>query len=322
MSKSIFRTLALLVDVPLFLFLSGQSISYAASVKKTFDNLLKVYIQYILFMALVDLYCGFVLHPGTFSVSTLLYQMVFQGETTDFPVVIASMWFMPMWIPIALYGSILMAFLNRTFPNKKERDGYLCRIIVFFLIGVGWFSLGGQPSYFAFGRQFCFYMFFFLMGCFWLNRPISGGGKCFGIYAAILAVWFLISRLLQLPAKDLQSVKFPPHIMYLVASLFSVTTVVCLRGKMDRMVNKCRLIQFVGRNALSFYFAQGIGSSLCFVICPYVSSLESNIVLLICFLSNLAITLTIGTILSMLYRGVFYIFGQGKNLLLRAFGFK
>lgn len=44
LSESILRTLVLLVDVPLFVFLSGWSAYYTADIKKTFDNLLKIWL--------------------------------------------------------------------------------------------------------------------------------------------------------------------------------------------------------------------------------------------------------------------------------------
>ena len=214
LSESILRTLVLLVDVPLFVFLSGWSAYYTADIKKTFDNLLKIWLQYIIFMVIINIVCHIILYPGTFSVQRLLYQIAFIGETPYLPVIAGSLWFMPMWIPVSLVGSILGVFLL-----KKLQYVYIIRIVTFLLIGIVWFSITNQSSYFLFSRDFCFYLVFFLLGHLLANRHFKGTiWQYFSACTAIILLWYLVSRMFQIPATDLQGAKFPPHLMYFVAS--------------------------------------------------------------------------------------------------------
>lgn len=123
-SVGILYTLALLIDVPLFVFLSGWSAFYTDNINKTFNNLFKVWMQYIIFIIITDVVCHVILHPGTLSVQDLLYQIVFAGDTPYLTVIAGSLWFMPMWIPVALAGSIFTVLLKR-FSEKSDEYIYI-----------------------------------------------------------------------------------------------------------------------------------------------------------------------------------------------------
>lgn len=313
-SLGILYTLALLIDVPLFVFLSGWSAYYTSDIKRTFDNLIKIWMQYIIFIFIISVICNMVLHPGTFSSLEFLYQIVFVGDTPHLPVIAGSLWFMPMWIPVVLIGSVLTVLLKRFFANSAQ---YICvyiRIITFLLVGVAWFSITNQSSYFMLGRNFCFFMVFFLLGYLLANHHFKGRlWQYLGICAVIVLLWFLTSRAFHMPAKDLQTAKFPPNLMYFVASLLSVVTVVYFRGKIDHIVNRCSAIRFIGKSALPFYFSQGIGSSLIYYIYPHFLSHGPYLTLVVCFSANLTITLVCGLVLIQVYRGVFWVAGSMKR---------
>lgn len=313
LSESILRTLVLLVDVPLFVFLSGWSAYYTADIKKTYDNLLKIWLQYIIFMVIINIVCHVILYPGTFSVQRLLYQIAFIGETPYLPVIAGSLWFMPMWIPVSLVGSILGVFLL-----KKLQYVYIIRIVTFLLIGIVWFSITNQSSYFLFSRDFCFYLVFFLLGHLLANRHFKGTiRQYFSACTAIILLWYLVSRMFQIPATDLQGAKFPPHLMYFVASLLSIVTVVYFRGKIDFIVKHCSAIRFIGRNALSFYFSQGIGSSIIYYVYPLCLPYGSYFTLAICLIINLVITLVCGMRLIWVERGIFRAIGWIRQIFFR-----
>lgn len=122
--KNILRAVALLVDVPLFVFLSGWGAFYTDNVKRTFDNLLKIWVQCIIFIALIDIVCHVILHPGSLSIPEFLAQIVFAGKTPYLPVIASSLWFLRMWIPVALLGSILTVIVRR-FLEKSDRYIYI-----------------------------------------------------------------------------------------------------------------------------------------------------------------------------------------------------
>lgn len=304
--ESILYTLVLMMDVPLFVFLSGWSAFYTQSVEKTFLNLLKIWFQYAIFILALDIICNMIWHPGTFSVSNFLAQLVFAGSTDELPVVSASMWFMPMWIPIALSGSVLTVFLKR-YPEELQRKWCFYGII-FLLIGVFRCSVTNQESWFLMSRNFYFYMIFYLLGYTAANyHPRWKLARYFSICATLLLAWFIVSRAFQIPAKSLQETKFPPHLMYLVASLFSVVTAVYLRDRIDWLVRRCPAICFMGRNALAFFFTQGVGSSLLYYVYPHIILYGSYITLAICFIVNLVITGVLGLLLIQIYWVVFHV---------------
>lgn len=303
-SMGILHTLVLLIDVPLFVFLSGWSAYYTSDIKRTFDNLLKIWIQCIIFIIIIDIVCHIILHPGTLSFQEMLYQIFFVGKTPYLPVIASSLWFMRMWIPVSLIGSILTVFFKRT--SGKNAKKYIIRIIIFLLIGVVWFSATNQSTYFMLCRQFCFYMPLFLLGYLLADYHFKGKlWQYLGACTVVILLWFLVSRTFQMPAKDLQSAKFPPHLMYFVASLLSVITTTYFRGKADFIVKRCYAVRLLGKNALPFYFSQGIGSSIIFYIYPHFLSYGPCVTLAVCFAANLVITLTCGMGLSQIYRGIF-----------------
>ncbi len=317
-SVGILYTLALLIDVPLFIFLSGWSAFYTDNINKTFNNLFKVWMQYIIFIIIADIVCHVILHPGTLSVQDLLYQIVFAGSTPYLPVIAGSLWFMPMWIPVALAGSIFTVLLKRFCKKSDEYIYIYIRIITFLLIGVVWFSITNQSTYFMFSRNFCFYMVFFLLGYLLANHHFMYKlWQYLGVCAAIILLWFLVSRTFHIPAKDLQSAKFPPHLMYFVASLLSIVTVIYFRKKIDFIVKRCSLISYIGKNALPFYFSQGIGSSIIYYIYPYFLPYGPYVTLAVCFAANLVITLVCGVGLTQIYRGLFRAVGYIKSCLVR-----
>jgi hypothetical protein len=65
--------------------------------------------------------------------------------------------------------------------------------------------------------------------------------------------------------------KFPPKIPYIIWSLFSLTTLFVLYNRLK--ITKENFVTYIGKNAIFFYFAQGISSSLVYFI---VVALQEN----------------------------------------------
>lgn len=305
LGESILYTLVLMVDVPLFVFLSGWSAFYTSCVEKTFLNLLKIWFQYAIFILMLDIICNVIWHSETFSAPNFLAQLVFAGSTAELPVVSASMWFMPVWIPIVLVGSSVTVFL-KSYPKGVQNKWYFYTI-TFLLIGVFQCSITNKETWFLMSRNFCFYMIFYLLGYVAADyHPHWRLRRYLGICAVLLLSWFIVSQSFQIPAKGLQETKFPPHLMYLVASLFSIVTTIYLRDKIHQLMERCSIVCFVGRNALAFYFTQGIGASLIYYVYPHIISRGPYVTLAACFMVNLAITGILGLLLIQIYWLVFH----------------
>lgn len=207
----------------------------------------------------------------------------------DFPVVRGSLWFLPMWIPVVLAGGVLTACLRHYSAGQRM----VKRLLLFFLVGIICFSTDMISSWFLCSRDFCFYMVFFLLGYCSVKIDISWKNYL-KICASLGFLWMLTAHIFQISPWDFQSAKFPPHIMYLEVSLLSVVTAVFLREKLGNFVNRCRLLAFIGRNALCFYFAQGMGASLIYYVYPVFLPKGWLLTLVICFAVNLGITLSLG----------------------------
>ncbi len=305
------RTLALLLDVPFFVFLSGWSVYYSSNIIKIFDNIIRIWLRYILFISLIDIIEIVFLHTESLSLSVWLNQCFFavKGTTPNFRVVTGSLWFLPMWIPVVLVGGACSIFL-------KENDSHsnLCkRLLLFFLVGIISYSTGRITTYFLLPHMFCFYMFFFLLGYYFACNYVQWTRiQYIGICVMLGFLWLLSGHILHVSPQDLQTAKFPPNMMYLAVSLLSVTTALFLRNKLNIVVEKCSLLIFIGKNALCFYFAQGIGSSLLYHVYPLFLSAGWELTLMVCFLINFAITLVLGTMLVYFYQGIHFIL-QNKH---------
>lgn len=92
---------------------------------------------------------------------------------------------------------------------------------------------------------------------------------------------------------DLQSAKFPPNLQYFFASMIGVSISLYIKKFVN--VSPKNAFVWVGKNALYFYLAQGVSSSLLFFALPALQKLPWPALFTICAILNL-----IGTILLVL----------------------
>ena len=113
---------------------------------------------------------------------------------------------------------------------------------------------------------FLFYSFFWILG---YNRK----GKCKKWYSLLCMLALCImccafcSYLQELPIYDLQSAKFPPSIKYGCASMITILTEKYFDGCKERYNI---ILMHIGRNAIWYYFAQGIGSFLNYYVVAFL----------------------------------------------------
>ena len=108
------------------------------------------------------------------------------------------------------------------------------------------------------------------------------------IICIIILSWITISFCLEVSPLNLQALKFPPSIIYGLASLISIVASLFCKGRIDKYVNN-KIINYIGTNAIWFYFCQGIGGSSLYYILPYFN-LPWWGKLIIAFLINFCIT--------------------------------
>lgn len=126
-------------------------------------------------------------------------------------------------------------------------------------------------------------------------------GVLWKIFVWIRFDLFSILHLQGLPLYDLQNAKFSPSLKYGIASLFVIIISNYFDGKIKNLPKG--LIR-IGRNAIWYYFGQGIGSSLNYYIVNIIKMDNWIIKWLITFLVNVIITVVIAELLAFLYKSI------------------
>ena len=296
----IMRMICLLVDVPLFIFLSGRGLSYNKDYKKIFYGMINTWVKWILFATILDLVSLICYGKAIQRPYEYLGQIFFGGLSLEhFVTVNGSMWYMPMYFLVATVGGGLVA-LFRNFPKFST---LINEIIIFLLVGLVYVSVTGQESWFLLSGMCLFYLPIFLLG----YKTASGYIMSTKIYVigilASLGVWWGLSFILELDPYNLQAAKFPPHIIYFAASMLSILSCLYFRKYTgNEIAEKCKFIRFLGKNSLCFYFSQGIGGSFIYRFSYLADSLGWVATMLLLFLINLAVTVVCGCMLVAFYK--------------------
>ena len=259
------RSLSLLVDVPFFFFLSGWSFSYVNSFWQSIRGLLDIYKKYLIFLLYYIALLYIVgRHTGNFSGFNLqnFYSNLFflpKGQSA-LPVVMGSIWFMPVYFAVVPVGSYVLSRLWHSAAGDKklyQKQCLACLVIV--AMGLLYTFLGYK--FFYFSLTVLFYLFFYLLGMVCSKIRINAFAWAALLIMLDLAVIKTLGGYLELDIGVMQNMKFPPNIIYLLYSLLFIFFTLWLKTKLTN-VSANNVLCRVGRLALLFYFCQGISSSL------------------------------------------------------------
>ena len=120
----VIQTLTLILDVPFFFFLSGWSFTYTRSFTKSVRSIFLTYMKYVFFLVFYIL-CLFAVAGLTglergLTVENFLGNLFFlRPETTSLPVVMSSMWFLPVYFWVVPIGSVLLWALKRAAETEQ-----------------------------------------------------------------------------------------------------------------------------------------------------------------------------------------------------------
>lgn len=165
--------------------------------------------------------------------------------------------------------------------------------------GVLYSSFGGV--FFGMSGYFWFYMFFYLLGYSLAEYRIKKWKYTILLIGIVAVLWYLSAKLCGLALIDLQGAKFPPRVMYFMASFISIILIMSLKGRIDQVAaNKyiCR----IGRNAIWFYYTQGIGASILYFIRDYIPETQWFVKWLILAIINIVITILLSELILALYK--------------------
>lgn len=302
------RVFSLVFDVALFYALSG--ITSGSNIEKTLYRLLKLQITYMIFVTflffldyffkvfgltffsidwLQSFYSTFGSKYSTTSISAypqwenLGNWYLHQYTNADtFPVVMGSFWYLKVYYVLTVFGVLILSF----FPKHINWFIGLCiALTLLFNISPEYYPTG-QVGYIA------FYLTIFLVGHKMRGKKIPA--KAIPVMytlvgaALIWLFWYYGDDIFYRINKN----KFPPKIPYIIWSLFSLVTLFVLYNRLK--ITKETFITYIGKNAIFFYFAQGISSSLVyFLVVPLKENMPWWILMIITYIINIILAFII-----------------------------
>lgn len=304
------RVFSLVFDVALFYALSG--ITSGSNIEKTFYRLLKLQITYMIFVTflffmdyffkvfglrffsmewLQSFYSTFGSKYATTSISAepqwqnLGNWYLHQYTNADtFPVVMGSFWYLKVYFILTVFGVLILRF----FPKHINWFIGICIALTLLFNIFPWYYPEGQVGYTA------FYLAIFLIANRMRGKKISAkiipllyGGVAI---ALIWMFWYYGSEIFYKINKN----KFPPKIPYIIWTLFSLTTLFVFYNRLK--INKENFVTYIGKNAIFFYFAQGISSSLVyFLVVPMKEHMSWWILMILIYIINIILAFVIST---------------------------
>lgn len=290
-----FKNLTLFFDVPLFFYLSGMGSSYSnADIGKSARRILNIWMQYVYFITVVALFCvvsrllpSIKTYEGCTDIKDLINCYMFKVSIPGFPVISDSIWFMPVYFRVVIVNTIVLMVIEPWRGQFEFGKVYMWLLLGFFIYNCFHSSFMGNDI-----RFFLFYSFIWMLGrnkmC-KTNRTWSlgvallfiGGGFCFSSY------------LLDLKILDIQNAKFPPSLKYLCASLpiiYLVRYRECNFCANNRGGWSTDIFTHVGRNAIWYYFCQGIGSTILYSFRGTLSGLPWFVEFIVMLLINITVS--------------------------------
>lgn len=306
------RVMSLVFDVALFYALSG--ITSGNNIEKTFYRLLKLQITYMIFVTflffmdwffkvfglsffdlqwLKDFYSTF---GSKYVPQNISYEPQWQNlgnwylhsysNADTFPVVMGSFWYLKVYFILTVFGVLILKF----FPKHINWFIGLCiGLTIIFNIFPQYYP-SGQVGYVA------FYMTVFLIAHQLKGKKIPT--KMIPVLYGLVVValfgmfWYYGADMFYKINKQ----KFPPKIPYIIWTLFSLTTLFVLYNRLK--IEKNNFICYIGKNAIFYYFAQGISSSIVyFLVVPLKDQMNWVVLMLIIYPINIGLAIVIAELL-------------------------
>lgn len=298
------RVFSLVFDVSLFYALSG--ITSGNNVEKTLYRLLKLQITYMIFVtflffldyffkvfglsffgldSLKSFYSTF---GSKYVPQSISYEPQWQNlgnwylhnysNCDTFPVVMGSFWYLKVYYILTVLGVLIFRF----FPKHINWFIGICIGLTIIFNVFPQYYPNGQVGY------VCFYMAVFLIGHQMKGKqiPTKMIPVLYGIVA--LALVLLFSYYGNDIFYKMNKQKFPPKVPYIVWSLFSLVTLFVFYNRLK--ITKESVVTFIGNNAIFFYFAQGMSSSLVyFIVTSFKDAMPWWVLMLVIYPINIVL---------------------------------
>ncbi len=280
---------SLLFDVPVFFFLSGASAVFTFSKPNPFSGIVRM-VGVFVFV--------FCLYALIFERDKLL-EFLFRSSFIHFPwvpqmeVLSSSMWFVPVLFLVYIIGFITVKLIE-----DKRIQLSMCAALLLLLNQYDYLSYLSSIQIFGVTPDYIFaYLFFFLSGyIFYQHYRDNEKVWWFAIFSFCLSLMICIFYFYAEPF-NLQQYKFPPRLKYVICSFLSISIIIFF----FKRVKKVSILQYLSRQAIFFYAAQGISSGWMYYLLPHLRMFWP-VKLLIILIVNIIVTIILARFLSELYR--------------------
>lgn len=276
------RNLSLLVDVPLFFFLTGCTMSIYSKLNPL-KQILKLALLFFFTVAICQIiYLNF-------NLKNLIAPLILgDAKVPHVPLLKGSYWFVPVYAVSILYTKIILDYLKPVIVNS-----FMYLIPIFYIYLFFSHSTYNYPAVFqgVSCQQVLFHLWLILLGL----KTYNLNKKYIWLGLSLFCIVGTIAFALNEPSFYLQSYKFPTSLPYIVATMISIGAVMAFK----KTVKQQNFLTFLGENAISFYLAQCISSSILF---NFVRIININWIykLAICFSLNFLMAMIIGFLITKL----------------------
>lgn len=291
-----FSNLILIIDVPVFMFIAGASFNYVNSIIKNLKGLLvqwKKWLYFLLFYTLILL----IFFKDQFILKDVFSWIVYIFPTSNnLEVVGGSIWFMLMYIKVTIICSIIICLVN--YFSKKNNLNNLITVsgIMLFIF----LLCSNNSTFFFFDSSTSFYSLIYLLGYLLHHYKIKDIKHLLLLEGLDLTIILVIFKMLNLNITKIQDLKFPPSLPYLFISLIAIFLFWYLKDRLQ--IKESNKINYIGKNAIVFYFAQGISSSFLYFVYGILPFNNPFIVFSLLLLINIICTTTGAIFLNETYK--------------------
>ena len=291
-----FRNTILIIDVPVFIFISGISFNFVNSIMKNIKGIIIQWKKWLFFLVFYLLLL-FVFFREQIVVKDILSWIVYVfPNSNNIPVVDGSMWFMKMYIKVSLISSIIICAVKYYAKNKTLE--YLKLIFVIFLF-IYIYTIN-DGNFLFFDGITSFYILIYLLGYLLFNYKIKDLKQLFIIEIILLIINTLLFIVSDIGINDIQNIKFIPSLPYLFFALISITLFWYLKDNLK--IKKKNKINYIGQNAIMFYFAQGVSSSFIYYVYKIIPFTNPILIFIILLSVNIICSIIGGVFLTETYK--------------------
>ncbi|MGN1336996.1 MAG: acyltransferase family protein [Candidatus Coprovivens sp.] len=284
------KSLSLIIDVPLFIFISGMTFNFSNSVMKNIKGLFNIWKKYLIFLIPFYIY-EFLNNRTIISLETVLSSVFFSTNPNSALVVVpGSIWFIFMFFIVSIICSVIISIYNKYNDNLNN---FIYIILVSFIIyGMSLYKL----DFIFISTNYLMYIFIYLLGYYLYNKKFKTIWDFLIPFFSNIIILLSLLKFGEYNYKSMQIAKFSSSLTYLSYSMISILIVTYLKDKIKLNIKP---LEFIGQNAIVFYFSQGVSSSLLYLFVPLFN---------FHWIPKLLVLITINTILTLVFGYLLYLF--------------